>query len=389
MQRSIFHVRFRNFLVQAERLTDTRLRTRPIAIISSNQQTGTIVSLSDEARQEGLERGMKVSLVRKMNHSVTLLAFNSRLYSSMNQYLYEIISSYSPLVEPATYGQYYLDMTGMHNIYRTNKEAGNLILRDIQNKIQLNNVLGVALGISANKLVSSISTLAVPDPIYEVDTGFESQFIAPLYSQILPVVKENFVKRIVEFVVLKRVKDIQQILSHSETAAVLFGKFHRQVDLQAHGKDFSAVVPPLSKPHIIKQKILSTDTNDLTVLEAVVQILAEQIGFELRSRKQISRSICMEIHYSDGFRNSSKGSLRCNDDKSVTDLCLNLFTKANYRRNRIRSVLIDATDLQPFAQQLDLFDERQLTQNALYETIDKIRARFGPSSIHSTAALVT
>ncbi|NIT99574.1 MAG: hypothetical protein GWN01_01100, partial [Nitrosopumilaceae archaeon] len=88
-------------MVQAERLTDTRLRTRPIAIISSNQQTGMIISLSDEARQEGLERGMKVSLVRKMNHSVLLLPFNQRLYTSMNQYIYDIISSYSPLVEPA------------------------------------------------------------------------------------------------------------------------------------------------------------------------------------------------------------------------------------------------------------------------------------------------
>jgi DNA polymerase-4 len=355
MQRSIFHVRFRNFLVQAERLTDPRLRTRPIAIISSNQQTGTIVSLSEEARQEGLERGMKVSLVRKMNHSVLLMAFNSRLYSSMNQYLYEIISSYSPLVEPAYHGQYYLDMTGMHNIYRTNKEAGNLILRGIQNKIQLTS----ALGISANKLISSISTLAVPEPIYEVDTGLESQFIAPLYSQILPVVKENFVKRIVEFVLLKRVRDIQQILSHSETAAVLFGKFHRQLDLQAHGRDFSPVV----------------------------QMLAEQIGFELRSRKQIARSVCVEVHYSDGFRNSSKGSLKRNDDKSVTALCLNLFTKANYRRNRIRSVLVDSTDLQPFAQQLDLFDDRPLAHDALSKTVDKIRTRFGASSIHSAAAL--
>ena len=384
MHRSIFHIRFKNFLVQAERLTDTRLRTRPIAIISSNQQTGTIVSLSDEARQEGLERGMKVSLVRKMNHIVMLLPFNSRLYSSMNQYLYDIVSSFSPLVELAYYGQYYLDMTGMNHIYRTNKEAGNRILQGIQNKIQLTS----ALGISANKLVSSISTLAVPEPIYEVDSGLESQFIAPLYSRILPVVKENFVKRIVEFVVLKRVRDIQQILNHTETAAVLFGKFHRQVDLQAHGKDFSAVVPPLSKPHLIKQKILNVDTNDLTVLEALMQMLAEQIGFELRSRKQISRSICVEVHYSDGYRNSSTGRGNFNDDKSLTALCLNLFTKANYRRNRIRSILVDATNLQTVSQQLDLFEERQVTNNTLSKTIDKIRTRFGSSSIHSAAALV-
>jgi DNA polymerase-4 len=384
MQRSIFHVRVRNFLVQAERLTDTRLRTRPVAIISSNQQTGTIISLSEEARQEGLERGMKVSLVRKMNHSVLLLPFNQRLYSSMNRHIYDIICGYSPLVEPAYFGQYFLDMTGMGNIYRTNKEAGHLILQGIQNKMSLKS----ALGISANKLVSSITTLAVPEPIYEVDSGCEPQFVAPLLSKLLPVVREKFVKRIVEFVFLKQVKDIQQLLNHPETAEVLFGKFHRQIDLEAHGKDFSAVVPPLSKPHITKQKILNTDTNDSVVLEAAVQMLAEQIGFELRTRKKVCSSICLEIHYSDGFRNSSKGSLNRNDDKSVTEVCLNLFSKANYRRNRIRSILIDAADLRSVSHQLDLFDEQQVTDSALSKTIDKIRTRFGASSIHSAAALV-
>lgn len=383
MQRSIFHVRFKNFLVQAERLTDARLRTRPIAIISSNQQTGTIVSLSEEARQEGLERGMKLSLVRRMNHSVLLLPFNQRLYASMNRYIYDIVSGYSPLVEPAYYGQFYLDMTGMSRIYRSNKEAGNRILRGIRDKMQLNS----AVGISANKLVSSISTLAAPEPIYEVDNGSEPQFVAPLHSKILPVVNEKFVQRIVEFVLLKRVKDIQLVLGDRETAATLFGKFHPQVDLQAHGRDFSAVTPPLTKPHIIKQKILHADTNDAVTLEAAVQMLAEQIGFELRQRRQIARSICVEVHYSDGFRNVSKGSLSRNDDKSVTAVCLDLFTKANYRRNRIRSILIDATDLQSAPQQLELFEERHSTHDALSQAIDKIRQRFGAASIHSAAAL--
>jgi len=389
MQRSIFHIRFKNFLVQAERLTDTRLRTRPIAIISSNRQSGTIISLSDEARQEGLERGMKVSLVRRMNHSVLLLPFNQRLYGSMNQYIYEIVSSYSPLVEPAYYGQYYLDMTGMGNIYRTSKEAGSRILRGIGNKMRLNS----ALGISANKLVSSVSTLVAPESVYEVNSGCESQFMAPLATVVLPVVKEKPVNRLVDFLLLKRVQDIQGILDQPETATVLFGRFHRQVDQQAHGQDFSAVVPPLSTPHIVQQKVLDTDTNDTTVLEAVVQHLAGQVGYELRRRKRISRSVCLEIHYSDGFRNSRRGSVNLNDDKSLTTLCLDLFTKANYRRNRIRSILIDATNLRYASQQLDFFDEcdrrenRQSVEDTLSRTIDKIRTRFGASSIQSAAAL--
>ena len=58
---SIFHVRLKDFELQAECLMDAALRTRPVAIISSQQQDGTIVSVSPEAKEEGLYSGMKLS----------------------------------------------------------------------------------------------------------------------------------------------------------------------------------------------------------------------------------------------------------------------------------------------------------------------------------------
>ncbi|MEJ2636510.1 MAG: hypothetical protein P8184_14610 [Calditrichia bacterium] len=382
--RSIFHIRCKDFAIQAERLMDRRLRTRAVAIISSNHQQGTIISLSDEARQEGLHAGMKVSLVRKMNHGVLLLPSNDRLYESMNRYIYRTVSSFSPVVEPSDYGQYYVDMTGMNTIYHSNKQAGNLILRGIQDKVNLSG----SLGISVNKLVSSVSTLVVPEPLYEVNSGYEPQFMSPLTSGTLPVVKEKAVSQVVEFVFLKKVVDIQEVLKQPETAAVLFGKFYKQVDLQAHGRDYSAVVAPKAVPHIVKQKILNRDTNDAARLEAVVQTLAGQIGFELRHRKRIARSLCLEIHYSDGFKNARKCTASSNDDQTLTTLCLDLFVKTNYRRNNIRSILIDATRLQPVVHQLELFDNRTAENEALSRAIDKIRSRFGDMSIQSASALV-
>ena len=57
MERSVFHIRLQNFEVQAERILDASLRTRPIAVISSHHQNGTIIALSTEAEAEGLCQG--------------------------------------------------------------------------------------------------------------------------------------------------------------------------------------------------------------------------------------------------------------------------------------------------------------------------------------------
>ena len=84
IERDVFHIRLKNIELQAERLIDPYLKTRPIAIISSSHQNGSILCLSDEAKEEGLVEGMKVSLVRKMNHRVQLLPYNDSLYERIH-----------------------------------------------------------------------------------------------------------------------------------------------------------------------------------------------------------------------------------------------------------------------------------------------------------------
>ena len=78
--RSIFHVRLQDFELQAERMIDVGLMSRAIAIISSHHVEGTIIILSDEARQEGLLQGMKVSLARKISRGTCFLPYNRSPY---------------------------------------------------------------------------------------------------------------------------------------------------------------------------------------------------------------------------------------------------------------------------------------------------------------------
>jgi DNA polymerase-4 len=161
MAASIFHVRLKDFELQAERLMDASLRTRPVAIISSQQQDGTIVSVSPEAKEEGLYRGMKLSLARKMSHSALLMPYNRSLYTSLNSYIYKTVSTFTPIAEPAHFGQFYLDMTGMKHLYPSYQQAGLSVSNVIADKTSL----ASTIGISVNKLVSRISTAVVPDII--------------------------------------------------------------------------------------------------------------------------------------------------------------------------------------------------------------------------------
>ena len=199
MATSIFHIRLKDFELQAERLMDASLRTRPVAIISSQQQDGTIVATSQEAKAEGLYRGMKLSLARKMSHSALLMPYNRSLYSRLNSYLYKTVSTFTPIAEPADYGQFYLDMTGMKHLFPSYQQAGCSVANAISDKTSLSS----SIGISINKLVSRISTAVVPDTINEITLGEEPRFLSPLESPILPSVHIPQVKKMVQFLYLK------------------------------------------------------------------------------------------------------------------------------------------------------------------------------------------
>ena len=195
IKRDVFHIRLKNIELQAERLIDPYLKTRPIAIISSSHQNGSILCLSDEAKEEGLMEGMKVSLVRKMNHRVQLLPYNDSLYERINYHVYQSVSLFSPIVEPKGMNEFFLDMNGMRSINRSIKDAGLSIINRIEDQIGISGVVGI----STNKLVSSIVKSVISDSIYEVEKGKEPQFLSPLSPLLLPVAKENYVHRILKF----------------------------------------------------------------------------------------------------------------------------------------------------------------------------------------------
>jgi len=380
---SIFHVRLKDFELQAERLMDAALRTRPVAIISSQQQDGTLVSVSSEAKEEGLYGGMKLSLARKMSHSALLMPYNRSLYTRLNSYIYKTVSTFTPIAEPAHFGQFYLDMTGMKHLYTSYQQAGLSVSNVIADKTSL----ASTIGISVNKLVSRISTAVVPDIINEIVLGEEPRFLSPLESPILPSVHLPQVKKMVQFLYLKQVNDIQKIVHSTPEGSIIFGKHFKQVARETQGKDTSAVRLPTLKDHIIEQVVIPKDTNDQFILRSIVKTMAEQIAFQLRKRQQIAKNVKLEIHYTDGLRNARHDAFVATNDKSIVETCYRLFDLANYRRNRIRTIIIDVSRFVYFANQTSLFEIETIKNNNLSKASDIIRRKHGANSIHSASAL--
>ena len=375
----IFHIRLKELELQAERIMDPTLKTRPVAIISSPHPNGIIVSLSPEAEEEGLFHGMKVSIVRKMTHGVQLLPYNQSLYSRVNRYVYQTVSMFTPVVEPEGVSGFYLDMNGMRAIRGHVQNTGLSIIQRIQEQTSLSGMVGI----SVNKLVSRIVTSVIPDTIHEVQGGEEAQFLSPLKPLVLPTVQEKPVHRLLRFLCVERVSHIQSMADKSNEFRTFFGVHAVQLSREAKGEDSSIVKPPQLRDHILEQTVLPEDTNDENILHAVVKNLAEQVAFKLRKRRQVADKVKLEVHYTDGHQRHRTGKINGIDDMSVIAVCRRLFDKANERRNRVRTILIDASDFRPHVDQANLFMTEKSRNMAVSKAVEKVRLKYGVRSLQT------
>ena len=383
IERDVLHIRLKNIELQAERLIDPCLRTRPIAIISSSHQNGSIVCLSDEAKEEGLALGMKVSVARRINHGVQLLPYNHSLYERIHHYAYRSVSLFTPIVEPQGINEFFLDMYGTRSTSADIQDTGISIIDHIQEQAGLSGIVGI----SANKLVSRIVTSVIPDRIYKVVNGRESQFLSPLRPSVLPVVKEGHVHRILKFLWIDHIGQIQSIAARPDHFRIFFGNHASVLDKESKGYDACPVRPMRIKDHILEQTILSSDTNDRDMLHAIVRDLSDKVAFKLRKRRQLADKVRLEIHYVDGHKRQRMGSFTRIDDVSVMNVCKILFDGANERRNRVRALLVDVWEFRPYVSQVDLFSKRDDRIMSLSNAIDEIRSKYGVQSLQNANVL--
>ena len=375
----VFHIRLKEMELQAERIMDPNLKTRPVAIVSSPRSNGTILFLSSEAEEDGLFHGMKVSVVRKMSHGVQLLPYNRSLYNRVNRYVHQAVSMFTPIVESDGSNGFYLDMKGITAIRGDMKNTAISIVQKIGDQTSISGMVGI----SVNKLVSRIVTSVVPETIHEVQGGKEAQFLSPLKPPVLPTVKENSVNRIVRFLWVKKISHIQSMAHRPDEFQTFFGTHALQLSREAQGKDSSVVKPPQLRGHILKQTVLPEDTNNKNVLHAVVKDLAEQVAFKLRKRRKVANKVKLEIHYTDGHQRHRTGRITGIDDRSVTNVCKRLFNKANERRNRIRTILLDASNFYPYVNQEGLFPTVETRDMAVSKAVEKVRLKYGVRSLQT------
>lgn len=379
MERAIVHMDLDTFFVSCERLKNSELEKKPVIIGGGDR--GVVASCSYETRFFGVRSAMPIKMALRLCPEAKVIKGDMEMYSNISHMVTEIIQEKVPVLEKASIDEFYLDLSGMDQFFGCYKWT-----HEIAESVQKNTGLPISFALSANKTVSKIGTgESKPTGRLEVKQSDIQPFLNPLSVKKIPMVGD------VTFQLLSRL-GIRTIQTLSEMPVdvlqQLIGKNGNELWKKAHGIDENPVVPYSERKSISTEDTFAQDSIDIQGIQSIFSGMVEKLCYQLRAEKWLVSVVVVKLRYSNFDTETKQCRIPYTSaDNTLLRYVLELFKKVYTRRMRIRLVGVKFTGLVHGCHQMDLFEDTE-ELISLYQTMDKIKNRFGTSSVGRASGLL-
>jgi DNA polymerase IV len=378
--RKILHVDMDAFFVSVEEVLDTSLKGKPVIVGGNPEGRGVVAAASYAVRRYGVHSAMPIAKAKRLCPHAIFLSGSHRHYSEYSAKVFAILRRYSPLVEPMSLDEAFVDLTGCERLHGPVMKSAEKIRNAIRDELGLN----ASIGIASNKLLAKIaSAYCKPNGMLWIAPGMEQRFLAPLPIQRIPGIGPkggNELRRMG----IKSVGDLSRL--PLELLEEAYGKWGASLYRKARGISESPVIGESEDSRSIsRETTLQEDSVDLVFLESTLSYLTEKAAGQLREEKLFARTVTLKLRYSD-FKTVTRSKtldLPTAEDHLLFKTGVGLFRKLFTRRVRVRLVGIAFTSLTatPHRQE-DLFDNKGgRCWDDLYQGIDRIRHKYGFKSL--------
>lgn len=380
MSRAIIHVDMDAFYASVEERDDPRLRGRPL-IVGGDRRRGVVLAASYAVRPFGVRSAMPMrEAVRRAPRAIVVRP-RPAAYAEASERVFSIFERYTPLIEPLSLDEAFLDVTASVSLFGAPSEIARQIRAAIREEVHL----PASAGIAPNKLVAKIaSDLAKPDGQLEVPPDERERFLAPLPIGRLFGVGPKLEARL-------RALGIQTLgdLAAREPDALVraLGQGALELQARARGQDDRPVEPEREAKSLGAEDTFPEDLRGEAALHPHLHAQALRVGRRLRRHQRVARVVVLKVKSADFKTVTRRRTLpEPTDDGQVLFRVASELLAELAPRYAVRLVGVQASGLEPAALQLGLFEPETNRRRRLNQTLDAIGAKFGASAI-STADL--
>ena len=367
------------FFVSVEEVRDPSLKGKPVIVGGAPDGRGVVAAASYAVRKYGVHSAMPISRAKRLCPHAIFLRGSHGLYSEFSARIFEIMNTFSPLVEPMSLDEAYVDLTGCERLHGPITDTAVRMHDAIKNQVGIN----ASIGMASNKLMAKIASgMSKPNGFLRILPGHEATFLAPLLVGRIPGIGPKSAEEF-KRMGIRTVRDLAAL--PLELLEEAHGEWGTRLYEKARGISHSPVLKRDDTRSISRETTLEEDSTDPAFLESKLSWLVEKAASQLREEGLRARCVSLKLRYSDFktvTRSHTLNEAAC-EDPIIFDIVRNLFRKLFTRKTRVRLVGVALTSLtSDVSPQMELFEELDSRQwQKLYQGIDRIREKYGFSSI--------
>lgn len=382
--RNILHIDMDAFYASVEQRDNPSLRGKPL-VVGGGSNRGVVAAASYEAREYGIHSAMPMR--DALRRCPDLLRVPPRIghYKSVSEEIFAIFREFTPLIEGLSLDEAFLDVTDSLALFGSDIK----IAKEIKKRVVDTSALTASVGVAPNKLVAKIaSDLDKPDGLVVVSAEEIRSTLDPLPVRVIPGIGRKTLARLKE-------KDIVTVadlrLASDRVLEPIFGRFAQKTRDQASGVDSRPVVSSRPEKSISAEETFDADLTETNAMDRQLMRLAERTANRLRSKDLVAGTVQVKIRQADFTTFTRQRALRPpgNSTDQIFGIVRILLRQwlSEHPGARIRLLGVGGSDLSA-AEQRDLFAGDTMPAGShLDETADKIRDRFGESSVNRARTL--
>jgi len=376
VQATILHVDMDAFYASVAELDNPQYKGK--ALVVGAGVRGVVLSANYEARKFGIRAAMPVGRAKRMAPHAIFIAPEHHRYAEISERVMAIFNSFTPLVEPISLDEAFLDVTGAQKLFGDGRE----IAAKIRAQVEQAEGITCSVGIAQSKFIAKLASQhCKPNGMLEIKSDRILEFLHPLPVRALWGVGPKTAESL-DRLGLHTVADIANTPRSTLIRALGDAAGESLYEL-AWGRDYRNVIPDEPEKSIGNEETFARDIDSPEEILAEFLRMAEKATARLRERGLFAKTVTMKIKFADFTTLSRAKTLPIGIDGTheTYEIVKKLYLALNNEGARIRLVGVSLSNLLDEAPvQLELGARERGWRDA-DTAIDKAKARFGRGSV--------
>ena len=380
---TVLHVDMDAFFAAVEVRRRPELRGKPV-IVGGTGGRGVVASASYEARKFGIRSAMPTARARRLCPDAVFIEPDHGEYAEVSRGVMEVFRDVTPLVEPLSMDEAFLDVAG--SVRRLGTPV--TIAAGIRARVEAEQRITCSVGVAPTKFVAKLaSARCKPDNLLVVPVTGVLDFLHPLPVGALWGVGERTEAALRRFG-LETVGDIARtpLPTIQRVAGDAVGAHLHEL---ARGRDPRSVTPEQVEKSIGSEETFEVDVDDDVVLRRELLRLSEKVAARVRAAGQAGRTVSIKVRFADFTTITRSRTLSSPTDvaREVYETAVALYAALGLDRARIRLIGVRVEGLAPAGEaphQLT-FGEREKGWRDAEQAVDAAVRRFGSGAVRPAA----